>query len=159
MPVLHIFEVQAFFVLGGIVLKKTALILLICLLISALFCSCGKKGNTGEENYEIGPDVYPSVNFVLGDREIVSKEEKDGIFKYTYKTEEEGYMDVYEYMSYLIDNCGGVVTVALNEGEKGQCEIAMESDESGYVVTMGFDYSEDEYTVTIKRLAGKIKKN
>ena len=88
-----------------------------------------------------------------------SSEEKDGVLKYTYKSEEEGYMDVYEYMTYLIDNCGGVVTVALNEGKAGKCEIAMDSEEKGYVVKMEFEYKDDEYTVNISRIAGKLKKD
>ncbi len=122
-------------------------------------CSCKGEENKATENYEIGPDRFPSVTFVLGERELkASKTDKDGALHYTYKTEEEGYMDIYEYMSYLIDNCGGVVTSALNEGEEGSCEIAMTSDESGYVVTIAFEYESDQYDLIIKRIAGKIKK-
>lgn len=140
-------------------MKRIACVIIMCVVLSLALGGCGGKKAKGLESYEIGPDRLPSVTFVLGEREIESsKTDKDGTLHYTYKTEEEGYMDVYEYMSYLIDNCGGIVTVALNEGEEGKCEIAMESDESGYVVTISFDYEDDEYSLTIKRLAGKLKK-
>lgn len=140
-------------------MKKVISVVLIAVLSILLLCSCSKDKVKQSENYEIGPDRLPSITFVLGEREVKeSKTDKDGTLHYTYKTSEEGYMDIYEYMSYLIDNCGGVVTAALNEGEEGQCEIAMESDENGYVVTIAFDYKSDEYSLTVKRLAGKIKK-
>ena len=128
-----------------------------------IFAFVGCKKNEKKavcENYEIGPDRFPSLEFVLGERELKDcKTDKDGTMHYTYKTDEAGYMDIYEYMTYLIDNCGGVVTSALNEGEEGRCELAMESDESGYAVTVGFDYKSDEYSLTIKRIAGKIQKS
>ncbi len=140
-------------------MKKVISVVLITVLSLTLLCGCKREKSNLSENYEIGPDRLPSITFVLGEREVKSsKTDEDGTLHYTYKTEEEGYMDIYEYMSYLIDNCGGVVTAALNEGEEGQCEIAMESDESGYVVTIAFDYKSDEYSLTVKRLAGKIKK-
>jgi len=139
-------------------LKKLAWLLMICILVVMFLNGCKKESSAKSEDYEIGPDRFPSMTFVLGEREQTGYEEKDGKLKYKYKTEEDGYMDVYEYMSYLIDNCGGVVTVALNEGEKGKCEIAMESEEEGYVVKMEFDYLPDEYSVQISRVAGKLKK-
>lgn len=139
------------------ILKKLGWILAICIAVVTVFSGCRKADGTKSDNYEIGPDRIPSVSFVLGDREQTAFEEKDGVMKYTYKTDEEGYMDIYEYMSYLIDNCGGVVTVALNEGKEGECEIAMESEESGYAVKMGFEYKPDGYCITISRVAGKIK--
>lgn len=140
-------------------MKRTACFMMIAVICLTLLCGCGKKDRVKNENYEISPDRFPSVTFVLGEREIKSqKTENDGTLKYTYKAEDEGYMEIYEYMSYLIDNCGGVVTSALNEGEEGKCEIAMESDESGYVVTVSFNYKSDEYSLTVKRVAGKLQK-
>ncbi len=139
-------------------MKKVIAIMLALMLSLSLF-GCKKDSKAQMENYEIGSDRFPSVTFVLGDREVKeSKTDKDGTLYFSYKTEEKGYMDIYEYMSYLIDNCGGVVTSALNEGEEGSCEIAMASEENGFVVTIGFDYKDDEYDLTIKRVAGKIKK-
>ncbi len=139
-------------------MKRIIALTLVLTLSLTLFGCTGKKDKKAE-NYEIGHDRFPSVTFVLGDRELKSsKTDKDGTQHFSYKTPDMGYMDIYEYMSYLIDNCGGIVTSALNEGEEGKCEIAMESEESGYVVTISFDYEDDEYDLTIKRLAGKIKK-
>ena len=140
-------------------MKKFGWIVAICIAIVTVFSGCKRGDSVKGDNYEIGPDRMPSVTFVLGEREQTAYEEKDGVLKYTYKAQEEGYMDIYEYMSYLIDNCGGVVTVALNEGKAGECEIAMESEESGYVVKMGFEYEDDVYTITISRIAGQIKKD
>lgn len=140
-------------------MKKLAWLLMLCVAVVMILNGCKKDDTVKTENYEIGPDRFPSMTFVIGEREQVGFEEKDGELKYTYKTEEDGYMDVYEYMSYLIDNCGGVVTVALNEGEEGECEIAMESEESGYVVKMEFEYEDDGYCVEISRVAGKLKKD
>lgn len=141
-------------------MKKIGLLFIVAAVCAAILCGCGKGEEiVKSEDYEIGPDRFPSITFVLGERELTdSKTDEDGTQHYTYKTDEEGYMDIYEYMSYLIDNCGGIVTQALNEGEEGQCEIAMESEESGYVVALSFDYKSDEYSVTVKRLAGKIQK-
>lgn len=138
-------------------MKKLAFILLIGIAIMMILNGCKKETKSGTENYDIGPDRIPSMTFVLGEREQTEFKEDEGKLIYTYKTEEKGYMDIYEYMSYLIDNCGGVVTVALNEGETGNCEIAIESEENGYVVKMEFDYKPDEYTVKISRVAGKLK--
>ena len=140
-------------------MKKLAWILLLCIGVVMILSGCGKDDKEKTENYEIGPDRLPSMTFVIGEREQLGFEENDGKLKYTYKTDEEGYMDIYEYMSYLIDNCGGVVTVALNEGEEGKCEIAMESEESGYVVKMEFEYEKDGYSVEISRVAGTLKKD
>lgn len=140
-------------------MKKILATVFMLLLCAVVFCACGKTTEKSDENYEIGQDRIPSLTFVLGERKIKSsKTEKDGTICITYETEEEGYMDVYEYMSYLIDNCGGVVTEALNEGEEGKCAIAVESEENGYVMTVEFDYKSDEYEVVVKRVAGKINK-
>ncbi len=140
-------------------MKKFTAFILMSVICLTVLCGCKKTEKTGNENYEIGPDRLPSITFVLGEREMKSsKTDENGTLHYTYKTKEKGYMDIYEYMSYLIDNCGGAVTSALNEGEEGHCEIAMESDENGYVVTIAFDYKEDEYDLTVKRAAGKLHK-
>ena len=137
-------------------MRKIIAIILVTAVITGLLCGCKKKGTDISENYEIGPDRFPSITFVLGERELVSEKKEGDTLCYVYKTNETGNMDIYEYMSYLIDNCGGVVTSALNEGEEGSCELAMESDEDGYVVVISFEYKADEYTVKIKRIAGKI---
>lgn len=138
---------------------KKIISIMLCVFTALSLFACTSDKEKYPENYEIDSDRIPSFTFVVGDREIKSsKIDSDAkTLKYTYKTDEETYMDVYEYMSYLIDNCGGVVTRALNEGEDGSCEIALPSDESGYIITLSFDYKPKECRVTVKRFAGKIE--
>ncbi len=136
-------------------MKKIICVMLFAAVITLMLSACKSKGEDISQNYEIGPDRFPSVTFVLGERELISKSEGESL-TYVYKTTEPGNEDIYEYMSYLIDNCGGVVTSALSEGNEGKCEIAMDSEEQGFAVVISIEYSEDSYTLNIRRIAGKI---
>ena len=110
----------------------------------------------------MGADSFPSITYVVGDRTLESYEmdnEENPTQKIlVYSGSEDGNTDIYEYMNYLIENCGGIVTRALENTEKGTSEIAMESKDSGKIISVNFDYTKDGYTVTIKKFEGKLNR-
>lgn len=139
-------------------MKKIFLSLLLAAVLTFVLCGCKKDVGKKSEDYEIGGDRLPSITFVLEGITQKDFKEENGELHYTYDTENEGYMDVYEYISYLIDNCSAVVTEALNEGEEGECEIAVPSEEEGYSLKLRFRYEKDSLKITVSRVNAKIKK-
>ncbi|MBO5504935.1 MAG: hypothetical protein J5984_00475 [Clostridia bacterium] len=139
-------------------MKKTIILSLI-LSLCIIFTGCGKKA---PDTYDMGADSFPSITYVVGDRTLESYEmdnEENPTQKIlVYSGSEDGNTDIYEYMNYLIENCGGIVTRALENTEKGTSEIAMESKDSGKIISVNFDYTKDGYTVTIKKFEGKLNR-
>ena len=143
-------------------MKKKLLIFSIILACIIVFCFVKNKDNDKDGYYVLKKDNIPSIDKVLGKRNLISKNKKNDnnnlIKTYIYDKIEDVYSDLSIYTDYLINELNYNITNDFNlNKESGTINLATNSIENKYVLIMEIKYSKRKYTIKITRGKGRIK--
>ena len=143
-------------------MKKKLLIFSIILAFIIVFCFVKNIDNDKDGYYVLKKDNIPSIDKVLGKRNLISKNKKNDnnnlIKTYIYDKIEDVYSDLSIYTDYLINELNYNITNDFNlNKESGTINLATNSIENEYVLIMEIKYSKGKYTIKITRGKGRIK--
>ena len=143
-------------------MKKKLLIFSIILACIIVFCFVKNIDNDKDGYYVLKKDNIPSIDKVLGKRNLISKNKKNDnnnlIKIYIYDKIEDVYSDLSIYTDYLINELNYNITNDFNLNEEsGTINLATNSIENEYVLIMEIKYSKRKYTIKITRGKGRIK--
>ncbi|MBO6145864.1 MAG: hypothetical protein J6O62_03610 [Bacilli bacterium] len=115
-----------------------------------------------DENYYVfGKDKIPSINLILGKRELSSYKKLDGdniITKiYKYKNIKDPKSDLSNYVDKLKNDYNYLYTSEINlKKSKGKFQLGNNSIDSNKILIIDFSYDKDSYTIKITKGDGKI---
>lgn len=140
----------------------------VCIAVSVLFiftlvpvlAGCGILSNAAElEQYEMGSDVIPSINSVVGEREVTGVETSTNngikVKQYSYSSTSV-FDDLWAYASMLMED-GWLVTQDIDLNVvPGTGELGRNSVDEGQILLLFFSYEENGYTIRITKGEGTI---
>ena len=149
------------------VARSVLLITVLCTLVLSLMplSACNTLANTLKEAtqlqvYTIGNETIPSINSVVGEREVTNVTTgtgTNGQYKeYTYKSEDV-LIDVQKYIDFL-QNQNWVVTIIEGTESSGKVQLGIESTESGNILLLTITYSTSSYSVNIAKTKGELNR-
>jgi hypothetical protein len=145
-------------------MRKTVCTVVSVLLVFALvpaLAGCGVLSNAAElEQYEIGEDVIPSINSIVGEREVTGVESSTDngvkVKQYTYASTSV-FDDLLQFVTRLREE-GWLVTQDIDlEVVPGAGELGKNSVDEGQIVLVDFSYDESGYTIKISKGEGTIE--
>ena len=148
-------------------MKRAFCILLAALLLGgciALLTGCGALKKAAQlQSYDFGPDSIPSVNSVVGERQVTGVQSGtggSGIYKeFTY---ESGTVSE-DLIAYLIDDLLAKDWYALVDFNllelPGTAQLARESADSGQILIMDVSYEQGSYTIRLTKGEGTLTLN
>ena len=143
-------------------MKKKILIIGIILTIIIGFIIIKNLNNDKDGYYVLNKDEIPSIERILGKRNLYGKNKKRNnknfIKKYEYNKIDDVYSDLSIYTDYLINDLGFNTTNSFDLNNKsGTIKLASNSIENNYIILMDIKYSKGKYTIKITRGKGRIK--
>ena len=143
-------------------MKKKILIIGIILTIIIGFIIIKNLNNDKDGYYVLNKDEIPSIEKILGKRNLYGKNKKRNnknlIKTYEYNKIDDVYSDLSIYTDYLINDLGFNTTNSFDLNNKsGTIKLASNSIENNYIILMDIKYSKGKYTIKITRGKGRIK--
>ena len=143
-------------------MKKKILIIGIILTIIIGFIIIKNLNNDKDGYYVLNKDEIPSIEKILGKRNLYGKNKKRSnknlIKTYEYNKIDDVYSDLSIYTDYLINDLGFNTTNSFDLNNKsGTIKLASNSIENNYIILMDIKYSKGKYTIKITRGKGRIK--
>ena len=143
-------------------MKKKILIIGIILTIIIGFIIIKNLNNDKDGYYVLNKDEIPSIEKILGKRNLYGKNKKRNnknlIKTYEYNKIDDVYSDLSIYTDYLINDLGFNTTNSFDLNNKsGTIKLASNSIEDNYIILMDIKYSKGKYTIKITRGKGRIK--
>jgi hypothetical protein len=141
---------------------KTVRTILLLTLVSALalaLSACSALKDAAEmQAYTFGNEKIPSINSVVGQRDVTGVESgkgTDGDYQeYTY-TSNSAVSDIQKYIDLLQDE-GWVVTINEGNASSGKVQVGNESAQSGYIFLVTIEYTTTSYTLNAKKYVGTL---
>ncbi len=142
--------------------KYTALVLLVCA-TAVLLCSCNTLKKAAElQSYDFGDDSIPSINSVVGEREVtaVNKGTANGTqyqeYQYLSGTV---FDDLVTYLDKL--RAGGYIVTKEYDiaNSPGSAQVATQSAGEGMILVVDIAYEDGAYSVRASKLKGTVAMN
>jgi hypothetical protein len=145
-------------------MRKTVCTVVSVLLVFALvpaLSGCGILADAKKlEQYEMDEDVIPSINSIVGEREVTGVETSTDngvkVKQYTYASTSV-FDDLLQFVTKLRED-GWLVTRDIDlEVVPGTGELGKNSVDEGQIVLVDFSYDESGYTIKISKGEGTIE--
>ena len=147
-------------VIRNILIITLTFIIILSMIILLSFIANLLKGKD-DKYYVLGNDKLPSINLVVGNRELASYNNLDGdniITKvYKYKNVEDTKSDLSSYIKVLKNDYNYLYTTEVNLSKsKGKFQLGNNSVDSNKIIIITISYDKDSYTVKLTKGDGKI---
>jgi len=130
------------------------------MVLAFMLAGCGMLSDAAKlTEYTLGEDHIPSINSVVGEREVSAVESSvdNGVStqKYTYSSASV-YEDLLAYVNTLHDQ-GWLITKDIDlTVVPGSGQLGIQSAEEGQIVLVDFTYEDGSYTIEVKKGQGTI---
>lgn len=142
-----------------LIITLTFIIILSMIIFLSFIANLMKEKN--DKYYILGKDKIPSINLIVGKRELSSYKnlEGDNITTkiYKYKNISNPKSDLSDYVNKLKSDYGYLYTSEINlTKSKGKFQLGNNSIDSKKIIIMDFSYNKNSYTIKITKGDGKI---
>jgi hypothetical protein len=139
--------------------SKKILVLALPLVLLVMLSACSMLSDAAKlQNYDFGNESVPSINSVVGEREVTSASTSSGtdgqIQEYTYKSDDVP-SDLVAYIDKL-QSLNWVSTETSGDDTAGFVQFGIESVDAGKIILVSITYDSSSYTIKIQKTEGTL---